>query len=160
MQLSLHCVGKLKSAAEKDLAADYLERTNQLSRRAGFHGLAIHEILESRSSLSAERMADEAARLAGGIHAGAMLVVFDGRGQSLSTEAFTTLIKQQADSGTPVMAFAIGGPDGHGDAIRQRAQKSVALGAMTWPHRLVRVMVLEQIYRAVTIMVKHPYHRP
>jgi 23S rRNA (pseudouridine1915-N3)-methyltransferase len=160
MQLSLHCVGKLKSAAEKDLSADYLERTNQLSRRAGLRGLTVHEVTESKSSIAAERMADEATRLVSGIPADAMLVAFDGRGQSLTSEAFTALIKLQADSGTATMAFAIGGPDGHGDMLRKRAQKTMALGTMTWPHRLVRVMVLEQIYRAVTIMVNHPYHRP
>ncbi len=160
MQLALHCVGRLKQAAEKDLCADYLERTNQLARRAGLRGLAVHEVMESKASIAAERMADEASRLVAAIPPEAMLVVFDGRGQSLTTEAFTALIKQQADKATPTMSFAIGGPDGHGETLRRRANKTLALGLMTWPHRLVRVMVLEQIYRAVTIMVNHPYHRP
>ena len=57
------------------------------------------------------------------------------------------------------MAFLIGGPDGHAPGIREGAGLLLGFGPMTWPHRLVRVMLLEQIYRALTIIAGHPYHR-
>ena len=69
------------------------------------------------------------------------------------------LVKRHLDQGTGSIAFLIGGPDGHAPEMRQDAGLLLSLGPMTWPHRLARVMLAEQIYRAVTILVKHPYHR-
>ena len=77
----------------------------------------------------------------------------------MTSEAFSRLLQRHLDQGTQDLAFLIGGPDGHSAATRKNAGQLISLGEMTWPHRLVRVMLLEQIYRAVTIMVNHPYHR-
>jgi 23S rRNA (pseudouridine1915-N3)-methyltransferase len=63
------------------------------------------------------------------------------------------------DQGVATLAFAIGGADGHGRAVLDRADAVLSLGAMTWPHLLVRGMLLEQLYRAQQIIAGHPYHR-
>ena len=68
-------------------------------------------------------------------------------------------LRRRRDDGIADIVLAIGGPDGHGDAILDRADLRLAFGAATWPHQLVRVMLAEQIYRAVTILSGHPYHR-
>lgn len=86
-------------------------------------------------------------------------VVLDERGRTLASEAFAELLRRHLDDGTGDMAFLIGGPDGHAPDIRENAGLLLSFGAMTWPHRLVRVMLFEQIYRAVTIIAGHPYHR-
>jgi 23S rRNA (pseudouridine1915-N3)-methyltransferase len=78
----------------------------------------------------------------------------------LGTGEFTVLLSRYAAQGIPDLAFLIGGADGHPPAVKSAAAMLLSLGPMTWPHRLVRVMLAEQIYRAVTIMVNHPYHRP
>jgi 23S rRNA (pseudouridine1915-N3)-methyltransferase len=89
----------------------------------------------------------------------AFTLVLDERGKSLTSAGFSQLLQRHLDQGTQDLAFLIGGPDGHGAEIRKSAGQLISLSEMTWPHRLVRIMLLEQIYRAVTIMVNHPYHR-
>jgi 23S rRNA (pseudouridine1915-N3)-methyltransferase len=71
----------------------------------------------------------------------------------------TDRIKRWRDAGRPAAAFVIGGADGLGDALRDRADLTLAFGAATWPHQLVRIMLLEQIYRSATLLAGHPYHR-
>jgi 23S rRNA (pseudouridine1915-N3)-methyltransferase len=86
--------------------------------------------------------------------------VLDERGKVLSSAGFADLLKRHLDGGTSDLAFLIGGPDGHAQSIRDSAGLLLSFGAMTWPHRLARVMLAEQIYRAVMILRDHPYHRP
>jgi 23S rRNA (pseudouridine1915-N3)-methyltransferase len=90
----------------------------------------------------------------------AVTIVLDERGKSISSEDFARRLARLRDEGASDVAFLIGGPDGHGEELRKKAVLLLSFGSMTWPHRLVRVMLAEQIYRAVTILVKHPYHRP
>ena len=104
-------------------------------------------------------MAEEGKLVAASLPAKAFNVVLDERGKALSSEAFADLLRRQLDGGTQDMAFLIGGPDGHAPAIRNGACLVMGFGPMTWPHRLVRVMLLEQLYRALTIIAGHPYHR-
>ena len=94
------------------------------------------------------------------IPAGASLIAFDERGKTMTSTAFAEVIRRCAASATSDLSLLIGGPDGLSPELRKKANHIIALGAMTWPHRLVRVMVLEQVYRAVTIILNHPYHRP
>ena len=105
-------------------------------------------------------MAEEARLIATALPPKAYSIVLDERGKPLASAPFAQLLQRHLDSGTPELAFVIGGPDGHAPETRGRAGLLLSLGAMTWPHRLARVMLFEQIYRAVTIMVNHPYHRP
>ena len=89
----------------------------------------------------------------------AVTLVLDERGRSHSSEDFAARLQKYADQGSTDLTFMIGGPDGHAPQTREKATELIAFGPMVWPHRLVRIMLLEQIYRSVTIMVNHPYHR-
>ncbi|NJM30549.1 MAG: 23S rRNA (pseudouridine(1915)-N(3))-methyltransferase RlmH [Rhizobiales bacterium] len=160
MRISVAAVGRLKTGAEKSLAADYFERTQGLCRKAGITKIAITELQESRAAEAKLRLADEGAALAAAVPPQAFRIVLDERGKAMTSEAFTDLIRKRQQEATADLAFLIGGPDGHSPQIRDSSNLLMAFGPATWPHRLVRIMLLEQIYRAVTIMVNHPYHRP
>ena len=156
MRLQVSCIGRLKAGPEKTLAADYQLRLEGLGRKAGITGLTVNDHAESQAQTAAQRMQDEARLLA----TKSPNIVLDERGKSLASEDFAKLLQRHLDQGTQDLAFLIGGPDGHSEQIRQNATHLLSFGPMTWPHRLVRVMLFEQIYRAVTILVNHPYHRP
>ena len=102
----------------------------------------------------------EAKTLAASLKPGCFQILLDETGRSLKSTDFAALLRREIEGGAGEIAFLIGGPDGHAQSLRQSASFTLSLGPMTWPHRLVRVMLAEQIYRAVTIMVNHPYHRP
>jgi 23S rRNA (pseudouridine1915-N3)-methyltransferase len=89
----------------------------------------------------------------------AQLWVLDERGPPMSTAALAAELRKAIDGGLQNLAFAVGGPDGHAGIVRDRARRIISFGEMTWPHRLVRVMLAEQLYRSFTIMTGHPYHR-
>ncbi len=89
----------------------------------------------------------------------AALVALDERGKSLSSEAFSKTLAKWRDEGTSDVAFVIGGADGLADSVRARTRLLLSLGAMTWPHMLVRGLLAEQLYRAERIWAGHPYHR-
>jgi 23S rRNA (pseudouridine1915-N3)-methyltransferase len=111
-------------------------------------------------TLAVQEAKDEAALLAA-LPAGAHLYAFDERGEALTSHAFAhdILGHEQLHGGGAPLVFAIGGADGHSDALRSRARKLIAFGRLTIAHRLVRVLVLEQIYRGFRILRGEPYHR-
>lgn len=160
MRLSVIAVGRLKPGPEKTLAEDYRQRAAGLGRKAGITALTVTEFAESQASSAATRMAEEAKVIAAAIPTRAHVIALDERGKNVSTSTLAAHLQRQIDSGAPDIAFVIGGPDGLDPTIRQRADLVLSFGALTWPHRLVRVMLFEQIYRVVTIMANHPYHRP
>lgn len=159
MRIHLGAVGRLKAGPERELAQAYLERAGTLGRGAGIGPLSVAEIAESRAATADLRMADEAARLSAGLPDNAVVIALDGGGREVTSEEFAALIGRWRDGGTGVLAFLIGGPDGLSPDIKATAGYRLAFGRMTWPHRLARIMLLEQIYRSVTILVNHPYHR-
>lgn len=159
MRLSLHAVGRLKSGPEKDLADEYATRTAGLCRQAGLKASNPVEHMEAQGPNSAARKADEAQRLLSRIPAEAFIIALDEQGSEFSSQDFARFLGEKRDSGTPEIAFVIGGPDGHGEALIERAGLKLAFGRLTWPHRLMRILLNEQIYRAITILLNHPYHR-
>lgn len=159
MRLSVIAVGRLKPGPEKLLAGDYLTRAQGMGKKLGIQRIAVTEFAESQASSAEARTAEEARLVAAALPERAFTVVLDERGKTMTSESFSALMKRHLDSGTPDMSFVIGGPDGHAPATRDAAGLLLSFGAMTWPHRLVRVLLFEQIYRAVTLMAGHPYHR-
>ena len=159
MRLQVVAIGKLKAGPEKALAQDYRTRLEGLGRKAGISRLTVNDFAESQAQAASQRQTEEAKILAGAVPPKAFTLVLDERGKTMTSEGFAQLLQRHLDQGTQDLAFLIGGPDGHSASTRKTAGHLLSLGEMTWPHRLVRVMLFEQIYRAVTIMVNHPYHR-
>ncbi|HEY0960559.1 MAG TPA: 23S rRNA (pseudouridine(1915)-N(3))-methyltransferase RlmH [Novosphingobium sp.] len=86
-------------------------------------------------------------------------VLLDERGRQLSSEEFAALLGRWRDEGVRETRFLIGAADGHGEVARGKADLLIAFGAMTWPHMLARAMLVEQLWRATSILAGHPYHR-
>jgi 23S rRNA (pseudouridine1915-N3)-methyltransferase len=159
MRLMVIAVGRLKDGPERELAARYAKRFDDLSRRIGVRGLELHEIPESKAKDAASRIAAEAVAIAALIPDRATVVALDERGKALDSLAFSSELRRRRDAAAPALVFLIGGADGLSPELRRTAALNLSFGAATWPHQLVRVMLLEQLYRAATILSGHPYHR-
>lgn len=159
MKLFLLGVGRLKAGPERELVGRYGERCQAFGKKLGFAGLELREIDESRARRPEDRKAEEAAALAAFLPPGAKKICLDERGRALTSEAFAQKIGGWRDDGASACALIIGGPDGLDPAWRDQADLTLAFGAMTWPHQIVRALAAEQIYRALTILAGHPYHR-
>ena len=160
MKLLVLAVGRLKAGSEKLLAEDYQSRIEGLGRKAGISRFSVIDIGESQGQTPVTRMDEEQRFFTGSLPPRAFTIVLDERGKTMTSPAFADMLRRHVDGGTADLAFLIGGPDGHPPATREKAGLVLSFSPMTWPHRLVRVMLFEQIYRAVTIMINHPYHRP
>jgi 23S rRNA (pseudouridine1915-N3)-methyltransferase len=159
MQLLVGAVGRLKRGPERDLVERYRERASKLGRSHGFRGLEIIEVEESRAREAERRKVEESIALANLLPARAPLVLLQETGENLGTAAFAEALGRWRDEGRPTTLFVIGGADGTAPSLRDRADLCLAFGKLTWPHQLVRIMLLEQLYRAVTVLAGHPYHR-
>ena len=119
----------------------------------------IVEIRESRAAEAGKRVIEESIALANVIPQGAVVVLLDSRGDNLDSASLAARLADWRDNDRPATVFVIGGPDGLAQNLTEKADLKLAFGAATWPHQLVRAMLLEQIYRAMTILNGHPYHR-
>jgi 23S rRNA (pseudouridine1915-N3)-methyltransferase len=158
LRVTLVCIGRVRAGPERDLAERYLDRARAAGRAAGF-GFDVRELDESRARRSDERKAEEAASIKAAVGPGTPVLVFDEAGEPLDSPAFADRLRRTRDRGDDRLALVIGGPDGLSAELRNQALGAIALGRMTWPHQLVRILVAEQLYRAVTILTGHPYHR-
>jgi 23S rRNA (pseudouridine1915-N3)-methyltransferase len=158
MHLTVAAIGRMKAGPERDLFDRYLARAEAAGRKLAL-SFSLGEKPESRAADAAARKSEEAAALLAALPAGAILIALDQAGQSLDSRAFAAAIRRYRDDGVRHLVFAIGGADGHGPALLGRAALRLAFGPLTWPHQLVRIMLAEQLYRAVTILAAHPYHR-
>jgi 23S rRNA (pseudouridine1915-N3)-methyltransferase len=159
MRLVVIAIGRLKQGPERELAERYLKRFDDIGRKLGFQGLEIHEIPESRARDPATRIAEEAAAILAAIPAKSVLVALDERGDNVDSAAFARHLGRWRDESAGHTIFVIGGADGLSPDLRRKSRLSLAFGSATWPHQMVRVMLLEQLYRAATILAGHPYHR-
>lgn len=150
----------MKSGPERTLFDRYWDRLGKTGGQLGYSKPSLVEITESRASNSTTRKRDEAQKLeALTADMATPLILFDERGKSPSSRDFANWLETLRDAGRKQCVLAIGGPDGHDAALRDRATHSVSFGALTMPHQLVRVLVAEQLYRAMSISSGHPYHR-
>jgi len=159
MRLIVAAVGRLKQGPERDLAQRYRERIAKAGRAVGFQDIELVEIAESRAREAERRKTEESIALAQLVPDGAVTVLLDERGEDRGSAGFADTLRRWRDEGRPAAVFVIGGPDGIAHNLRQDADLCLAFGAATWPHQLVRVMLMEQLYRAVTLLAGHPYHR-
>jgi 23S rRNA (pseudouridine1915-N3)-methyltransferase len=125
----------------------------------GLGPLKLSEVPEGRAGSREARQTSEAERVLAAVGTAGHVIVLDSRGVAHDSETFAYHVRQQRDRGTGSLAIVIGGPDGHGRAVLDRANLTLSLGPMTLPHGLARVVIAEQLYRAATILAGHPYHR-
>ncbi|MEO0400077.1 MAG: 23S rRNA (pseudouridine(1915)-N(3))-methyltransferase RlmH [Pseudomonadota bacterium] len=159
MRITVAAVGAAQKSAVAPLIDDYAARITRAAPSVGFKSFAIKEIDASRARTTPERKADEAARLRRAIGDEDAIVVLDEHGKTLSSAAFADWLAARRDSGTKRTSFLLGGADGLDESLINGASLQLALGRMTWPHLLARALIVEQLYRAVTILSGHPYHR-
>jgi 23S rRNA (pseudouridine1915-N3)-methyltransferase len=159
MRIVVAAVGRLKQGPETELSERYRKRATQTGRNLGLRDVEIIEVRESRADDPDKRMLEESIALANIIPQGAAVVLLDARGENLDSAGLATQLSQWRSNDRPAVIFLIGGADGLAQSLRDKATLRLAFGAATWPHQLVRVMLLEQLYRATTILSGHPYHR-
>ena len=159
MRVVVAAVGRLKQGPERELAERYRKRAAEAGRSAGLSAVDVVEIKESRAGDTARRMVEESIAIANVIPERAVTVILDARGESISSAAFAGRLQDWRQQNKPAVVFIIGAADGLAPSLREKANFAMAFGTATWPHQLVRVMLLEQLYRAVTILSGHPYHR-
>ncbi len=159
MRILVAAIGRLKQGPETELCERYRKRAIQSGRALGWRDVEIIEIRESRAQDAERRMVEESIALANVIPDQSVMVLLDERGESLDSAAFAGRLAAWRSEANPAATFVIGGADGLAPSLRQRATLHLAFGAATWPHQFVRIMLLEQLYRAATILGGHPYHR-
>lgn len=159
MRVTIAAIGRARDEPEAALFDRYWDRAAALGPNLGFGRFSTVFIELSRKPSAAERIREETDRLQRRLPRAAHVVVLDSRGQSLTSDAFAGQLARSRDVGIADIAFVIGGPDGLLPDFRDSAQTRIAFGAQTWPHLLVRTMLAEQIFRALSILAGHPYHR-
>jgi 23S rRNA (pseudouridine1915-N3)-methyltransferase len=159
LRLTVVAVGRLKAGPERELFARYVERVGALAAHVGISGVDWREVAEGRAGRLEDRRAEEARAILAAAPKGGWLAVLDERGASLTSAQWSAEIARARDGSVPAYAIVIGGPDGLDPTLRAAARSVISFGAMTWPHQLVRVMAAEQLYRALSIIAGHPYHR-
>lgn len=158
MDIHIIAVGHAKAGPERELFEHYLSRITAQGRQAGIGAIDLHEVAEPKRLPSAQRKAAEGQRLLDALPAKTHIVVLDEHGKQIASGAFAERMRSWQDGGQNI-AFLIGGADGLSDEVLSKAHERLALGPMTWPHMLARVLVAEQLYRAITLLTGHPYHR-
>jgi len=159
MRVLIAAVGRLKQGPERELAERYRKRATDVGRMIGWQACDIIEIRDSRADNPERRMLEESIAIANVVPDRAVTIILDERGESLNSAALAARLQDWRAAERPAAVFILGGADGLAAGLREKADLALAFGALTWPHQLVRVMLLEQLYRAATILSGHPYHR-
>lgn len=155
MKLKIAWIGKTKEPAVQALTAEYLKR---IERYVPVEGLALRDeaaLLQLAGRALSSKTGPSKNKLASGR---ATLVLMDSPGKQLSSNEFADFLRDYQDRNPLPLIFAVGPADGFSDAARKAAQHTISFGKMTLAHELARVILLEQVYRAFTIMKGHPYH--
>lgn len=159
MKIHILAVGRLKDGPERQLVHRYLDRAKAAGRQLGFGDVDVRELPESRAKQAEQRKKEEAEAILDARQDGAVLVFLDERGKSLTSDKFAQQLGTWRDQGIRDCYFVIGGADGLDKTLRQQGHLTVNLSTLTWPHQIVRILLAEQVYRAMTILSGHPYHR-
>ena len=149
-------VGKTKNASIRALLSDYLER---IQRLVPCEVIETRDVSRRRSFRPAELAAAEAEELVRHVPVSGRLVALDETGTQFTSPGFARWLQSEQNTGARVITFAIGGPEGLDPKITGRAHLVLSMGKMTWTHEMCRVLLLEQIYRALCIMRNIPYHK-
>ena len=141
----------MKDGPERELVDDYLARAQKTGKQLGYRGVEEAEV-------SASSKDDEGQRLLAR-HGQGIMIRLDERGEAWTSQELSKRLARWRDAGEDAVSFVIGGADGTSPAVAAAARHTISFGVQTWPHRLVRVMIAEQVYRALSIEGGSPYHR-
>lgn len=141
----------MKDGPERELVDDYLARAQKTGKQLGYRGVEEAELNSSTKD-------DEGQRLLAR-HGQGILIRLDERGEAWTSQDLSKRLARWRDSGEDAVSFVIGGADGTSPAIAAAARHTISFGVQTWPHKLVRVLIAEQVYRALSIEAGSPYHR-
>ncbi len=155
MRVIVAAVGRLRDGPEAAMTVDYLQRATQAGRQIGFKGFDLVEV----EGKPPGDMRAEAVALFKATPDDARRILLDERGAEWTSRQLAEKLARWRDDGVACTTFWIGGADGASQGVKDNADEKLAFGRQTWPHRLVRVMISEQVYRAVTILCSTPYHR-
>lgn len=153
MIVHILAIGQVRRGPERELIDDYVDRYRKTGRSLGLRDLVEAELP------SAPTPEEEAAALLARCPPGAVICAMDERGKARTSRDFSSWLAHLRDAGMRDLCFLIGGASGHGAAVREAAREVLALGPQTWPHKLARVMLAEQLYRAASLMAGSPYHK-
>ncbi len=151
MKITIAAIGRAGRGPERALYEHYAGRIRW--------PLTLRELEEKKKLPAPQLIVREGELLLGAVPPKALLVALDRRGKPLDSAALASQMQRWRDQSVADLAFLIGGADGHGEAVLQRASLVLSFGAMTWPHLLARAMLAEQLYRAQQLLAGHPYHR-
>lgn len=158
MKLKVISIGQLKNNPILEIQRDYESRILNLSKSVGIKNLEIKELPISKKSSIKERQKEEAKIISQHIKQNNLNLFLDGKGENINSVDISQIISKSSFDGKDLVFF-IGGPDGFDEKIIKVANKIISFGRVTWPHKLIRIMLLEQLYRGITILNNHPYHR-
>ncbi len=156
MQLRILWVGRTKNASIRALCTDYV---NRLRRFLACEIIETRDLARSRSLRGLELLLAEAEEIERFLPDGCRVVVLDAAGKQMSSPEFARYLESELNRGTRDLAFVIGSPQGLDRGIIERAELTLSLGKMTWTHEMCRVLLLEQLYRAMCIIRNIPYHK-
>jgi 23S rRNA (pseudouridine1915-N3)-methyltransferase len=151
LRIRILCIGRMKDGPERELVDDYIARAQKTGKSLGYR--AVEEIELNSSSKD-----DEGQRLLAK-HDKGILIRLDERGEAWTSQELSKRLARWRDAGEDAVSFVIGGADGTSPAVAAAARHTVSFGVQTWPHKLVRVLIAEQVYRALSIEAGSPYHR-
>ena len=152
MKIKILAFGKLGRGAEQSLIDDYI-------RRLPWSCEIIEYEIKKPAKTAQLRKKQEAEKLLAAIPPSTAVIALDERGKDLSSRQFAATLMNWTNEGINTVVFIIGGADGLDESLRKKAKLTLNFGTLTWPHKLVRVMLIEQLYRAWSISTGHPYHR-
>lgn len=159
MKITIVCVGKIKEAFYRDAAAEYIKRLSRYCRLEVLE-VADEKTPEEASVLLLDQIKEkEAKRLLEKIRNDAFVCALEIQGKRFSSEDFAGWIEHAGISGNSHIQFVIGGSLGLHESVRRRADMAISFSDMTFPHQLMRVILLEQVYRAFRIINGEPYHK-
>jgi len=156
MQIKFLWVGKTRNSSVQSLILDYFGRIRHL---IPCEVLETRDLSKRRSLSAAELILQEGEELARHLPDSGRLVALDETGTQFTSRGFARWLESEQNSGVRVITFVIGGPEGLSPMISNRAHLILSMGKMTWTHEMCRVLLLEQVYRALCIMRNIPYHR-
>jgi len=155
VKIQLLCIGRLTESYLRDGCAEFAQRLQR------YLPLVIDELKEHKTGKKQDRtqiVRTEGERLLARIPPGAFVIALDERGKALASTQLADLLQRQMVDGAACISLIIGGPYGLSDEVRQRADLTLSLSALTLTHQMARLLLLEQLYRGCTIIRNEPYH--